>query len=400
MRYFAVDIGAEHHVVAAVDDDDAVIVRPFRFAEDADGYRQLRERLGDVDDVQIGMEATGHYWQNLFAFLVAQGFKQLILINPLRTRRFAEEDLQRTKTDAIDAIGIARFLRQKRPTPLAMPDEATRDLRELVRLRDQLIEQQQQQVNRLHRLVDLGFPELTRHIGDLSSVLATTLLSRYPTARSLASQRPARLAKLRYGVRHVLGEARATALIADAKRSVGAHHGEVYQTEVRYACEDLALLRRRLGSIDHDIDQRIAEHKIGQLLVTIPGVGPLTAARVMAEAGNLAAFKDGHALASYTGLVPGLRHSGKHTPARGALSPLGNARLRRALYMPTLKAVNGANPWLTDFYRRLVARGKPKKLAIVAAARKLLLAIFSVAKRQRPFALPPAFCAADAPSPA
>ena len=132
MRYFAIDIGAEHHVVAAVDDDDKVIVRPVRFAEDAPGYRQLRELLGAAEDVQIGMEATGHYWQNLFAFLVAEGFKQLVLINPLRTRRFAEEDLQRTKTDAIDAVGIARFLRQKRPVAVAMPDEATRDLRELV----------------------------------------------------------------------------------------------------------------------------------------------------------------------------------------------------------------------------------------------------------------------------
>ena len=246
--------------------------------------------------------------------------------------------------------------------------------------------------------MDLGFPELTRHIGDLSGALATTLLSKYPTARSLANQRPARVAKLRYGARHVVGEARATALIAEAKRSVGAHHGEVYQTEVRYACEDLELLRRRLASIDHDIDQLIAEHRLGKLLVTIPGVGPLTAARVMAEAGRLGAFKDGHALASYAGLVPGLRHSGKHTPARGALSPLGNARLRRALYMPTLAAVRGINPWLSDFYQRLVARGKPKKLALIAAARKLLLAIFSVAKHQRPFALLPPFRASHEPS--
>jgi transposase len=59
------------------------------------------------------LEATGHYWRNLFVALLAKGYAVAVL-NPLRTRRFAEEELQRTKTDAIDALGIARFAAQKR----------------------------------------------------------------------------------------------------------------------------------------------------------------------------------------------------------------------------------------------------------------------------------------------
>lgn len=383
MRYFAIDIGAEHHVAAAVDEDEQVLLRPLRFAEDADGYRRLREALGTPDDVLVGMEATGHYWQNLFAFLVGEGFR-LVLINPLRTRRFAEEDLQRTKTDAIDALGIARFLRQKRPDPVAVPDEATQELRELVRLRDQLVAQVQEQVNRLHRLVDLGFPEFTRFVSDLGGPLATTLLQRCPTARQFASERPRRLAKLVYAGHNTVGDELAEALIATAKRSVGAHHGDAYQIQVRYACEQLELLRRQLRQISRDIDGLIERHELGALLVTIPGIGPTTAARVLAEAGDLSQFRDGNALASYVGLVPGLRHSGKSTPTRAALAPMGNARLRRGLYMPTLRAVR-SNPWLRAFYERLVAAGKPKKLALVAAARKLLLAIFSVVKNRRAF---------------
>jgi transposase len=383
MRYIAIDIGAEHHVVAAVDEDEQILLRPLRFAEDADGYRRLRESLGVTEDALVGMEATGHYWQNLFAYLVAEGFR-VVLINPLRTRRFAEEDLARTKTDAIDALGIARFLRQKRPAPVTLPDEATRELRELVRLRDQLVAQVQEQVNRLHRLVDLGFPELTRFVGDLGGPLATTLLQRCPTARQFASERPGRLAKLKYAAHNTVGDELAREVIAAAKRSVGAHHGEAYQIQVRYACEQLDLLRRQLRQVSGDIDRLIAGHELGKLVVTIPGIGPLTAARVLAEAGDLSAFRDGHALASYIGLVPGLRHSGKHTPPRARLAPIGNAKLRRGLYMPTLRAVR-SNPWLRAFYERLVAAGKPKKLALIAAARKLVLAIYSVVKHRRPF---------------
>jgi transposase len=383
MRCAGIDIGAEHHVVAVVDEDEAVLVRPTRVAEDRAGYERLREALGQPEDVLVAMEATGHYWQNLFAFLAVEGYR-VALVNPLRTHRFAQEDLERTKTDAIDAVAIARFVRQKRPAPLKLPDELTQELRELVRLRDQIVEDLGARLNQLHRLVDLGFPEFTRVVKTLDGPLATALLSRFPTARSFASAKPAHIAKITYGSKSKVGDELAHALIAAAKTSVGAHHGEPYKLQVAYACEDLDVLRRRLRAVSSDIDGLIAKHEIGKLLVTIPGVGPQTAARILAEAGDLDRFASAAELASYAGLVPGLRHSGKHTPARASLSPIGNARLRRGLYMPTLTAVRN-NPWLRAFYERLVAAGKPKKLALTAAARKLLHAVYSVAKHRRPF---------------
>src|SRR2546430_13957568 len=74
-----------------------------------------------------------------FVALLAKGYSVAVL-NPLRTRRFAEEELQRTKTDAIDALGIARFAAQKRPPAAQLPDSATEELRELARLRERLAE--------------------------------------------------------------------------------------------------------------------------------------------------------------------------------------------------------------------------------------------------------------------
>ena len=123
--------------------------------------------------------------------------------------------------------------------------------------------------------------------------------------------------------------------------------------------------------------------------MTIPGVGTITAACVLAEAGDLARFPDAATLASYAGLVPALRHSGKRTPLHAGLHPTGNVRLRTALYMAALVGVR-RNPWLKAFYDRLVARGKPKLLALTAAMRKLLTAMHSVPRRQQPFVLAPA----------
>jgi transposase len=110
MRFAGIDIASETHVLAIIDADGAVEVKATPFAEDAAGYEKLLNLLGAPADLLIAMEATGHYWQNLFAVLAAAGYR-LALINPLRTHRFAGEDMTRTKTDAIDALGIARFAR-------------------------------------------------------------------------------------------------------------------------------------------------------------------------------------------------------------------------------------------------------------------------------------------------
>jgi transposase len=383
MRFVGVDIGKQAHVVAAVDESQAVLIAPASVAEDAGGYGKLREMLGKSEGTLVAMEATGHYWQNLFAFLASEGFA-IALLNPLRTRRFAEEDLMRAKTDAIDALAIARFAAQKRPAASTLSEEATLELRELVRLRDRWVQELGDHVRQLHRLVDLGFPEFTRHVKTLDSALATTILAEYPTAAAFKDARPGMLANMRYDGRHTVGRALASALIAAAKTSVGAHHSQAYQLQIRTLCEDISTLRQRLRRIEGEIDRTLQTHEVGKLLTTIDGIGPNSAARIIAEVGDPAAFQNAAALAAYVGVTPATNHSGKRQPLRAPISKLGKARLRHALWMPTLTAVR-RNPWLRAFYQGLRARGKVPKVALIAAMRKLLAAIYSVAKNRRPF---------------
>jgi transposase len=383
MRFAGVDVGSAGHVVAVVDEDGGVTTRPTPFSEDAAGYQAALGILGPPDAVVVAMEATGHYWQNLFAVLVSHGHA-IVLLNPLRTRRFAEEDLLRAKTDAIDAISIARFLQQKRPEATAVPTAATVEIRELVALRDRLVQDFGDRTRQLHRLVNLGFPEFTRHVKTLDSQLATRILAEYPTARSYQGVRPRRLARLVYDGHHDVGSELAHALCAAAGRSVGQHHGPAYQIQVRYCCEDIDLIRKRLKDAEDRIRTVLADHEVGKLLVTINGLGPNTVARIIAAVGDPARFRSAAALASYVGCVPGVKHSGKRTPLRATLSPVGNAALRRALWMPVLVAVKH-NPWLKAYYERLRQRGKPPKVALIACMRKLLAAAYSVAKHRRPF---------------
>lgn len=383
MRFAGVDIASETHVVAVLDEREDVLVKPTVIGEDAEGHAKLLSLLGPPGDILVAMEATGHYWKNLFAALAAGGFP-VALINPLRTHRFAQEDLERTKTDAIDALGIARFAAQKRPPATRLPDQATEELRELVRHRDRLVQHFGDRVRQLHRLVDLGFPEFTRYIRSLNSQLASAVLHEFPTAQAFQGVTVRRLARLCYDGRRRVGEELACSLIEAAKVSVGHHHGFAYRLQVRHACEDLDILRRRLRELEHDIERFLTEHEVGSLLTTITGIGVQTSARLIAELGDPALFRNSAALAAYVGSVPALKQSGKKQHTRAGITTIGNASLRAALWMPTLTAVQ-KNPWLRAHYQRLIARGKPHKLALVACMRKLLTAVYSVAKNRRPF---------------
>ncbi len=382
MRFIGIDVGSDKHVLAIVDEAGKVIRKPTPITEDAKGYEALSTVLGDPADAFVAMEATGHYWRNLFAFLHGRGFP-VVLLNPARTANFAKEEMRRAKTDALDALGIARFAQQKRPEATQLPDEATLELREMVRLRSRLMQDLGDRARQLHRALDLTFPEFTRHVGDLTSYVATAILAQYSTGKHLRHAKLRKLAELKTDGKHVVGEALAQALWDAAQRTVGGQHGPSIELQVRYASEDIATLRSRIAKLDKDISGAVDRHEIGRLLTTIDGVGNTTAA-LMISVVDLARVSSARQLAAYIGITPNVRQSGKSQPQRGAICRVGNATLREKLWMPTLCAVTH-NPWLKAFYDRLVAAGKPRKVAMVAAMRKLLTAMVSVARTRKPF---------------
>ncbi len=260
MRFAGIDVGAERHMVAVVGEQGEVLCRSSPFGEDASGYTHLFELLGPPEGCLVALEATGHYWRNLFVALLAKGYAVAVL-NPLRTRRFAEEELQRTKTDAIDALGIARFAAQKRPSAAQVPDVATEELRELSRLRDRLQEDFASRLRQLHRAVDLGFPEFTRHVHTPESRVAATILSRYPTAahfnRRIGEEaRSDRLRRFSQDRGKTRSGSDPGSRKLSRKSSLRALSIAAPSLLIKYLCEDLDVLRRRLKDLARDIERR------------------------------------------------------------------------------------------------------------------------------------------------
>jgi transposase len=120
------------------------------------------------------------------------------------------------------------------------------------------------------------------------------------------------------------------------------------------------------------------------LLASIPGVGTQTASTVLAELPALDRVPSAQAAAAYCGLAPREFKSGSSVRGRTRLSKSGNARLRKALYLPTLTAIR-FNPVLTGFFAHLVNAGKPKMQAVGACMRKLVMICYGVLKNRTPF---------------
>jgi transposase len=136
-------------------------------------------------------------WRN-YLYMGSETFAEppVAVLNLLRSRRLAEEELQRTKTDAIDALGIARFAAQKRPAA-QLPDAAPEELRELARLRERPQENFASRFRQLHRAVDQGFRNLlgmcapSRASSPPPTRSRSRLRSRHQTLRRLSKFVPA-----------------------------------------------------------------------------------------------------------------------------------------------------------------------------------------------------------------
>jgi len=283
------------------------------FANGPTGFRDLRTWLKQrkARTVWACLEATGRYGDDLAEYLHDQGHT-VSVVNPLALKRYAESQLSRNKTDAVDARLIADYCATQSPIVWTPPAPEIRELRELARQYDILQASRQQAHNRL-----------------TSGFKSATVLSQLQAQLALLDQQ---------------------------------------LTEVQ-------------AQMRHHIDRHPDLKRQRELLDSIPGVGELTATKLVAE--DLGRFENAHSLAAYAGLTPRNQTSGTSLRRRPKLSKIGKVSLRRALYFPAIAA--SRQPVFGALYTRLLAKGKTKLAALSAVMHKLLRVAFGVLKSGQPF---------------
>ena len=313
------------------------------------------------------------------------------MLNPLQTRRYRDVVRRKAKTDYIDAHVIAGLLRSGAAQASYVPDEQIQSLRELARLRARLMADRQDYLRQLSAQLDVVLPEPHAVLGDLLSARARGILAQFPTAHHLAqaSPRAIRRAAEDAGPRGFSLDD-ATAVRDAARRSI--YSGKAAPARAHVVRTLVSQLERLTSAID-DVDRAAttllppsepgAGPSDAQLLQTIPGVGPQTAATLLGELGALTRFTDARALVAYVGFYPVISESGERA-ATPRLSPVGSRIARHALYLAAVNAVRRSAEWRT-LYLRKKAQGKKAKQALIVVAVKLLHTVYAMLKHRQPY---------------
>ena len=272
-----------------------------------------------------------------------------------------------------------------------VPDEQIQSLRELARLRARLMDDRQDYLRQLIAQLDVVLPEHRTALGDLLSARARGILAQFPTAHHLAqaSPRAIRRAAEDAGTRGFSLDD-ATAVRDAARRSI--YSGKAAPARAHVVRTLVSQLERLTSAID-DVDRAAttllppsepgAGPSDAQLLQTIPGVGPQTAATLLGELGALTRFTDARALVAYVGFYPVIAESGERA-ATPRLSPVGSRIARHALYLAAVNAVRRSAEWRT-LYLRKKAQGKKAKQALIVVAVKLLHTVYAMLKHRQPY---------------
>jgi transposase len=335
-----IDVSKSSVAVALTDRQEKVVWSNKSVPNTQGGFKKLVEQVlkhavkkseGQDFVIAAGMEATGVYGEQLVHFLHDNNYEGRIIpyvLNPAAVRSYSKACMEANKNDPTDARVIASFLSVAIARGQVSPWQAPSEEERTLRA-------------------------LSRRREELVHLLTSE------------KNRLEKLSNMAFPSEEVV-------------KSVEEH--------IQY-------LKAAITNIAEDIDDHISTYPMlkrnAEFLRSIPGIGEVSTATVLGEAGDISKFEGIKQFTSFVGIAPMEYTSGSSVNKRSRISRRGNTRIRHCLYMATMIAVR-INPVLREFYKRLLERGKSKKVALVASMRKLLHLIWGVLKNQRMFE--PQYC--------
>ncbi len=377
-----IDVAKHSHTVCAVRAPSGTVVqKPWAIAASRAGYHEVVQRLNQWAEpaaTVIGLESTGILWEPLYDALTHAGYTVLVL-NPRQTASWATSLGLRAKTDGLDAQTIAKGLLAGLARASVLPSETVQALRTLTRTRHDLVQSQSAARQRLQDELVAVFPELPSHLphsSDLGNPAVLHLLAQYASAQAFA-QAPVRTLTrvLERLSAQQWGKAEADELQTLARQSAASTRAVTARSVVvRTLAKHLADLHERIAEVEAAITDLLRDDPDSQRLQQIPGIGPVNAAVIRAELGDIQRFSGVDQVVAYAGLEPRTYQSGAYQ-GQQRLSKRGPGALRHALYLATLVATRCRPEW-HERYQRLLAHGRAKKEALTILSRSMLKVIF------------------------
>jgi len=369
--------------------DKSQVIKPVEFTNAPAGFDVLQEKLAQLaippEQVLIGLEATSRYGENLYYFLESQGY-QLCLLHPRQTHQFAQQRGLRAKTDKLDATTIARVLLSGEARRGYVPTELIATYRELVRLHTQLSDEVARYKNEIQALLTVLFPEFSQVFADPCRATALALLKLYPSAQAIATAGvEAIAAKLHELAPRNYGHSTAEHLVQLAEHSVSRGFAVAARsTSLKIVCDQLEHTQANMAQLESEIDKLLKTDAGAKGLISVPEFGHKTVAVLRAELGDVTRFQRTDQVVAYAGLDIEVKQSGKWK-GQAKLSKRGSGRLRRILYMATVRCIRLPGSAFGAYYHRLVARGMKKRDAMMAVMRKMLIVAYRLLRSEETY---------------
>jgi transposase len=378
-----IDIAKEAHWVTAIDADGVVRIDR-KLANTPGAIAALVADLTELGgSVRIGLDVVGGIAGLAEAMLAEAGFA-LVHVPGLAVNRARQGSVGgEHKSDPRDARVIAEQVRTRQDLrPIGPANELDLELRLLVGRRRDLVEAQTQRLARLHDLLVGIFPGLER-ILDLTTKGPLVLLSKFVTPaelRAAGKKRLVRHLKAAGGLPNVDALAD-RALAAAAAQTIAIPAERMTARLIKELASEALATRTRLASLDHELQDLLDRHPDAALIRSLPGMGAVLTAELIAEAGSLSRFRSADALAAAAGIAPVLRQSGKVRFLRRPAG--GNKGLKRVFYQSAFCSLG--HPDSRAFYDRKRRQGKRHHQAVIALARRRINVLWAMLNNRQPF---------------
>lgn len=378
MYVVGIDCSKYKHDCFIATEAGEVIRDTFTFDNSGPGFAQFFSILETLNcpknQIKVGFESTSHYMVPLMKHLSVKGY-EFILLNPVIVSRFRRSTtLRRIKTDKIDAKTIAQVLASSDYESYHMQVYHFPELKSLTRLRDRLVKQRSYYLVMLTNVLDEVFPEFKEFFYDsLKSKTVFYLLDTYKIPSRMANMNCNSFDNLRKVSKGKFSYAKFIKLKELAKNTIGSS-SEADELEISSLLNIYKSINDELCRVESKIEEIM--NIVDSPTVSIPGVGLMSAASIIAEFGDLSRFANADKMLAYAGLDCGRSQSGT-ADYKGRMVKHGSSYLRQAL-MNVVETMMIHAPVFYDFYHKKRDEGKPHRVALSHLARKLVRLIYKL----------------------
>ena len=377
MYFIGIDISKYKHDCCIISAADQKVVSKVTIKNNKAGFNELLtiiHSLANSADIRIGFESTAHYALNLELFL-ENSLLTFMEVNPVLISEYKKsKTLRRTKTDSVDCESIARWLMTVEYKPHSKGFYHAYSLKSLTRLRDKLIRQRSFYLVKITNVLDHTFPEFKPFFNERLSKTALYLLENYGSAEKMARMNSASYEKLRSVSRGKFSPQQFLRLKELAANTVGVNNS-IFDVELNSLLSLYKSLVKEIDTIEKEINKLIEE--VHPHYMSVPGIGPLSAAVIYSEYGDISNFTNPGQMLAFAGIEPGINESGTESHG-GKMVKRGSSQLCYTLINWNLLSIIPIADLILQIVRKLfyinacINDEKSLKISVLSQIRKAI----------------------------